>query len=561
MMSFCKVIFMAWLAAALCLFAQPELTAIAQVQRGIYVFPSEGTIGDTVRVAGEGFNKSTADSDKFAAVFFSSEEATTDDDIDVAVTRYELVAEGVWLDGKGEFDISFEVPDELNDGDNEEKIHDGLYYIYVCHYIGNAVAPRIRAVAEFDVILGDIVFDPDEGAVGTSVEITGTAFYPDKDIAIYYDGIDMTIDRGDTETDGSGEFTAYVTIPKSTTGEHNIVVIQDENSVSAGFTVEPEVTINPTSGVPDTLVTILGTGFDKKESIAVYFDISEVASAQTDSLGDFVTTFKIPELGAGLYEIEIDDGEDVQIAKFSIISPTKPPSPPPPPEPAQLPAVIEINRLAGNVGAEVVASGTGFLESGVITIQYDGELLASADIDAEGEFLLSFRVPVGEHGDHIMIISDGLNTKELTFTVESEAPAAPELLLGTPIVVKEGDELLLDWEDVVDKSMPVSYALQLAQDERFSAGSVFLDKAGLADSEYLIEASTMKLLRPRRSYYWRVRAVDSASNIGEWTRAAEIKIAPVSTMPAWLMYTLAVLGALFILFIWYMIRRADRKTG
>ena len=276
---------------------------------------------------------------------------------------------------------------------------------------------------------------------------------------------------------------------------------------------------------------------------------------------DFVTTFKIPELGAGLYEIEIDDGEDVQIAKFSIISPTKPPSPPPPPEPAQLPAVIEINRLAGNVGAEVVASGTGFLESGVITIQYDGELLASADIDAEGEFLLSFRVPVGEHGDHIMIISDGLNTKELTFTVESEAPAAPELLLGTPIVVKEGDELLLDWEDVVDKSMPVSYALQLAQDERFSAGSVFLDKAGLADSEYLIEASTMKLLRPRRSYYWRVRAVDSASNIGEWTRAAEIKIAPVSTMPAWLMYTLAVLGALFILFIWYMIRRADRKTG
>jgi hypothetical protein len=560
-MSFCRVVFVAWLVSALCLFAQPELTASAQAQREIYVFPSKGTVGDMVRVAGEGFNKSTADSDKFAAVFFSSQEATTDDDIDVDVTRYELVAEGVLLSEKGEFDISFEVPDELNDGDNDEKIHDGLYYVYVCHYMGNVLAPRIRAVAEFDVILGDIVIEPDEGVVGTSVEITGTTFFPDEDIAIYYDGIDMTIDRGDTETDGSGEFTAYVTIPKSTTGKHKIAVIQDENAVSAEFTVKPDVTVNPTSGVPGTLVTILGDGFDRKESITIYFDIAEVASIDTDSVGDFVTTFNIPELAAGLYEIQVDDGEKVQIAKFSIISPSKPSPSPPPPEPPQMPAVIEINRLAGNVGAEVVASGTGFLQSGTVTVEYDGELLASVAIDAEGKFQLSFQVPVGEHGDHLMVISDGLNTKELTFTVESEAPAAPELLLGTPIVVKEGDELLLDWEDVVDKSMPVSYTLQLAQDAGFATGSVFLEKTELADSEYLIEASTMKQLRPRRSYYWRVRAVDSASNIGGWTKASEIKIAPASTMPSWLMYMLAVLGALFILFIWYMIRRAERKTG
>jgi hypothetical protein len=423
------------------------------------------------------------------------------------------------------------------------------------------VAPRIRAVAEFDVILGDITIDPDEGTVGTSVEIAGAAFFPDEDIDIYYDGIDMTIDRGDTGTDGSGEFTAYVTIPKSTTGKHKIAVIQAENSVSAEFIVEPDVTVNPTSGVPDTLVTILGDGFDRGESITIYFDISEVASVKTDSLGDFVATFNIPELDAGLYEIQIDDGEDVQIAKFSIISPPKPPSPPPPPEPPQVPAVIEINRLAGHVGAEVVASGTGFLESGTVTIEYDGELLASAAIDAEGKFQLSFQVPVSEHGDHAMIISDGLNTKELTFTVESEAPAAPDLLLGTPIVVKEGEELLLDWDDVADRSLPVTYNLQLAQDAGFPEKSVFLEKTGLADSEYLIGSSTMKLLHPRRSYYWRVRAVDSASNAGGWTRAAEIKIAPVATMPTWLMYTLAVLGALFILFIWYMIRRADKRTG
>ncbi len=555
-MNFGKVIFVAWLASALCLFAQPELSAIAQVQREIYVFPSEGTIGDMVRVAGEGFNKST-DSDKFAAVFFSSEKATTDDDIDEEVTSYELVAEGVWLNENGEFDISFEVPDELNDGDSEEKIHDGLYYVYVCHYLGDDLAPRIRAVAEFNVILGNIAIDPDEGAVGASVEITGTDFLHDEDIAISYDGIDLDIDRGDTETDSSGDFTAYVTIPKSTTGKHRISVIQAENEVIAEFTVEPDVTVNPTSGVPGTPVTVLGTGFDRRENITIYFVISKVASVQTDSLGDFVATFNIPELEAGLQEIEIDDGEEVQITKFTIISSSKPPSPKPP----QTPAVIEINRLAGHVGAEVVASGTGFVENGTVTIEYDGVSLASAAIDAEGTFLLSFHVPISVRGDHVMRISDGLNTKEMTFTVESEAPAVPNLLLGTPIVVKEGTEILLDWEDVTDKSMPVTYTLQLAQDTSFSAKSVFLEETGLTDSEYQIGSSTVRLLRPRRSYYWRVRAVDSASNAGEWTRAAEIKIAPVSTMPTWLMYTLAVLGAFFILFIWYMIRRTDKRTG
>lgn len=556
-MNFGKVIFVAWLASTLCLFAQPELPAIAQVQREIYVFPSEGTMGDKVRVAGEGFNKSTADADKYAAVFFSSEKATTDDDINEEVTSWELVADGVWLNENGEFDISFEVPYELNDGTDDEKVHDGIYYVYVCHYLGNELIPRIRAVAEFKVILGNVAIEPDEGAVGSSVKITGTDFFPDEDIAISYDGIGLVVDRGDTETDSSGDFTAYVTIPKSTTGKHRLSVIQAENEVVAEFTVKPDVTLNPTSGIHGTPVTVLGTGFDRRENITIYFVVSKVASAQTDSLGDFVATFEVPELDAGLHEIEIDDGEEIQITKFTIISSPKPPSPKPP----QVPAVIEISRLAGHVGAEVVVSGTGFLENGVVNVEYDGELITSAAIDAEGTFLLSFHVPVSTHGDHVMMISDGLNTKEMTFTVESEAPAVPDLLLGTPIVVKEGTEILLDWEDITDKSMPVTYNLQLAQDTSFSEKSVFLEKTGLTDSEYQIAGSTIRLLRPRRSYYWRVRAVDSALNAGEWTRAAEIKIAPVSTMPTWLMYTLAVLGALFIIFIWYMIRKADKRTG
>ncbi len=552
-----RIIFAAWLATLLCLLAQPELSALAQEDRAIYVSPSEGGIGDKVRVAGEGFNKSTATADKYAAVFLSSEEATTDDDIDSDVTKYELVGEAVWLNEKGEFDISFTVPDELSDGPDKEKIHAGIYYIYVCHYMGNVVSPRIRALAEFEVILGNITIAPDKGRVGTSVEIRGTDFLPEEDISIHYDEIDLGVDSGDTEVDSSGEFIAYVTIPKSTAGIHNIVVIQAENAVVAEFTVEPDVTVNPTSGEADTLVTVLGTGFGRRKNVFVYFDTVEVASEQTDRVGDFVATFSVPDLEAGLYEIEIDDGENTQIAKFTIITPPKPSTP----EPPKLPAVIEINRLSGHVGAEVVVSGAGFVESGNVTIKYDDKLLTSAAINTSGIFLTSFRIPISQHGEHSIVISDGLNIKELAFAVEAEAPEAPNLLLGTPLVVKEGADIFIDWEDVTDESMPVTYTFQLASDAGFSVQGILLEETGLTDSEYLVDSSRNQLLRPRRSYYWRVRAVDSASNAGEWTETGEITIAPVSTMPSWLMYTLAVIGGLFILFIWYMMRRMDKRTG
>lgn len=552
-----KILSVAGLVFSLCLLVQPEHSAVAQGEREVYVFPSEGTIGDTIRVAVKGFNKSTEDADKYATVIFSSEKATTDDDIGSDVTKYELVAEGIWLNENGEFDVSFDVPAELNDGVDEETVHVGTYYIYVCHYMVNVLAPRIRAVIEFDVILGNITIKPDKGTVGTSVEIIGTDFFSDEDIAINYDEIDLDIDSGDTKTDSSGEFTAYITIPKSTAGIHHVTVIQLENEVVAEFSVEPDVTINPTSGESDTRVTILGTGFGRRENVVIYFSASEVAKIPTDRLGDFVATFSVPKFTAGLYEIEIDDGENIQTTKFTIISPPKLPIPKPP----IMPAVIEINRLAGNVGAEIVVSGTGFVKDGTVTIEYDNELVASTTTNASGIFLTSFHIPISAHGDHIMIISDDLNTKELTFTVESEAPAKPNILLVSPIVVKEGTDILLDWEDVMDKSMPVTYTLQLASNDGFSSGSILLEKTELPDSEYLMDLSEAELLRPRRSYYWRVRAVDSAANAGEWTKAGEIKIASVSMIPDWLMYTLAVLGALLILFIWYMMRRAGKRSS
>ena len=113
----------------LCLLVKTDYSVIAQEEREVLVLPSEGTVGDTIRVVGKGFNKSTGDFEAYAAIILSSEEATTDDDIDSDVTVYEFVAEGVLLNENGEFDISFELPAELNDGADKETVHVGTYYV------------------------------------------------------------------------------------------------------------------------------------------------------------------------------------------------------------------------------------------------------------------------------------------------------------------------------------------------------------------------------------------------------------------------------------------------
>ncbi|GAH69146.1 unnamed protein product, partial [marine sediment metagenome] len=107
---------------------------VAAQTRFIDLDPEEGKIGDEITIVGEGFNASTDTTDKYANIYFSSQEASTVHDIDDDVTRYNLLREGVWLDEEGEFETTFTVPDELDDGDDEVDVEAGTYYVYVTHY-------------------------------------------------------------------------------------------------------------------------------------------------------------------------------------------------------------------------------------------------------------------------------------------------------------------------------------------------------------------------------------------------------------------------------------------
>ena len=522
---------------SLLLVAIPASPALAA--RVIELDPEEGKIGDTITITGSGFTASTDTNERHVDIYFAKDEADTYDDIDDEVNTYEFLRSPligyVDDDDEGEFETTFKVPAELNDGTDDEDVEPGTYYVYVTIY--NTY--RIKAYAEFTVLAGgEITIDPDEGTVGTEVEINGTDFGDREDIFIEYDGEDIDIESGDEETDRNGDFEdTIIIIPESIAGNHTITVFGEDSGaeVEATFTVEPEITVSPTSGTPETTVTVSGTGFGNRSDFVIDLDRTEVATGTTDRYGSFDTTFNVPALTSDTYDLEVwDEDDNSDEVEFTIAAIT-----------------VNLNPTTGHVGTEATVSGAGYTAGGTVTIEYDATEIATATVKSDGTFSTTFTVPISQYGAHDVTVS-GDTTEEFTFTMESQAPPIPRPLLPQ-MGVKAEQPVHFDWESVTDNSLPVTYSLQIATRYDFAALSIVLEKTGLTESEYTItEAEKLSSVSKEEPYYWRIKAIDGASNESEWTGAGEFYTGVAFAMPDWTMYALFGIGGLvlFIVGIW-----------
>jgi hypothetical protein len=206
------------------LFISPAFAATEDIE----LDPEEGDINEWIDINGEDFTPSDSDAlpTPFYSevdIYFTSQEADEGDDIDDEIDIYEKVKTSVMIDDDGDLDTRFRVPSELGDGDDDEDVTGGTYYVCVT-YDGR---DNIEAVAEFTVMAAEIELDDDEGTVNTKVKITGKDFDDKKDITVKYDGNEVDIHSGDTDTDSDGEFVTHILIPPSYAGEHTISV-EDE---------------------------------------------------------------------------------------------------------------------------------------------------------------------------------------------------------------------------------------------------------------------------------------------------------------------------------------------
>ncbi len=522
---------------ALLMVAIPVTPALAAER--ITVTPTSGEIGDYVDIECSSFS-SEEDEVYF---YFSSESRSVGYDID-DLDAYEYVAYE-YTEGDTSFSSDFDVPDELTDGSEDEDVVSGDYYVYATYESEG----EIVAKDDFRVIVISVSIDPDEGVVGTEVKIEGSGFDDREEIDIKFGTATVEISRGNDDTSSNGSFTSYFLVPESTEGDHTITVDIHNDEAEAEFTVEPEITISPTSGAVADSVTVSGTGFGYRKDITITFGGTEVAGDETNTVGSFEASFNVPEVGPGTYDVEAEDtSNNSASATFSIttdisISPT-----------------TSVNS-PGHVGMEVTISGTGFIASHEITITYTSEpVVFTTTSETDGTFSYTFAVPPSEAGEHTITATDGISTMEVTFVMESTPPETPPPLL--PFMGdKAKAQAYFDWEDVTDDSEPVTYTLQIATDADFT--NILLEKTGLTTSEYtLTDEEMLESTSKEVPYYWRVRAIDAASNASDWTGAGTFYVGFVfPEIKGWILYTLIGLGGLLLFFLGLWIGRRAGGGG
>jgi hypothetical protein len=257
--------------------------------------------------------------------------------------------------------------------------------------------------------------------------------------------------------------------------------------------------------------------------VTIIFKDVTVETTTTDNYGRFDVSFNVPAYPSGTYKVTASDGINKMEASYTITT------------------EVNISQTTGNVGMAVTVTGVGFVAGKTVTITYDNEQVATTTVGSNASFSASFTIPASKKGDHIIKVSDGINSLQKTFTMESTPPPVP-VPLKPEMNSKAKSQTFFDWEDVNDPS-GVTYTLQVATSKSFSQATIVLEKTGLEQSEYtLTKEEKLKTVKKDAPYYWHVKAVDGASNESQWSGAGSFYVG--FYMPQPVIYILIGVGAL-----------------
>lgn len=489
----------------------------------------EGRIGDWVDVEYTG-----TDPVRF---YFSSDKADVGDRIGDQVRAYIMMTVE-----------TFAVPDVLDDGGHIEDVHGGEYYVYAA-----LVSKEILAFSAFTVVKGEIQLEAEEGSVGDELRISGEDLRPEQVITVKYDNKTIPIAGGDTVTNTEGRFVCTVVVPDSIMGEH-VIAVADESGdkPEAVFTVAPKITLIPAEQEGGKPVELIGAGFLAEYAITLTIDGKRVETdpryLEADLKGSFNCVFIAPlydnpaTVKVMASDREFNEAEALLMVLGGIrLGP------------------VTTEKSPGHAGMELTVYGTGFAGGAEVTITYsEGEAVIAtetAKANADGNVNVIFIVPPSTAGSHAITATDGVTTGTAIFVMESKAPVMPVPRLPEAASTVAG-KTRFDWGDVTDPS-GISYTLQVASDVDFN--NVVVEKENLPVSEYTLADNETLAPAGQKAYYWRVRAVDGASNEGEWSSVGLFYVTSSGTsMAGGVWYILYGLAALVLagLGFWFYKRRS-----
>lgn len=472
----------------------------------ISISPSSGVAGTRVKLSGSSFNSYIGD---LLAVYFDNTA---------------MPVSSVTISNTGVFQTTFTVPDSTLSGTHMVSIR--------------GKTGVVLAESPFYVPIPEILLNKWSGTTGTEVKAFCKGFYAGKEVSIQYDVSDLIEILATPIASDIGECTVQFTIPISSAGNHNIIASNERRTIAeAYFEVIPAQNLKPSTGGFGDKIEITGTGYMSNSEVGVTLYGKRVAFAQTSERGSFDAIFYVPNVKAGKYAIEIEDSYRNKTWIDFTVDPK-----------------ITLSKPTGEVGLKLTVGGASFEVVSPVTIKYDAEEISQIMTDTDGSFSYSFNVPVSAAGPHFITVTDGFNTRQAAFTVDSDSPPAPK-----PTVPKRnsivGGQVAFDWESVYDPSEPVTYTLQIAKRNDF-VKPVF-EKKNISLSQYLLNQEEALLpSRPLTHYYWRIRATDSASNESNWSEPVIFQVKPAYTLPDWAKVILGITGFLLVVVTFYIIRKA-----
>ncbi|MFW6117439.1 MAG: hypothetical protein ACOC6G_02520 [Thermoproteota archaeon] len=230
------------------------------------------------------------------------------------------------------------------------------------------------------------------GNVGDEITVSGSGASAYSQVEIYWENLGGQ-KLGETYANSAGEYDVNIMIPEDVAGDHAVVArdVSTGNTAGQDFTIQPEITLDPTSGIPGDTVSVEGTGFGSEKSVNITLGVTDVTPSgeiTTSSSGSFTTTFEVPDLSYDTYSVTAED-ESGNTATT----------------PFKVGASITLTPAEGPTGTVVDVEGRGFIGDKVnVTF---GAILVLENVEVtEGKFSGSFVTPGVSLGAYTVTADD-----------------------------------------------------------------------------------------------------------------------------------------------------------